>query len=266
MGAVTKIEWCDHTFNPWWGCTQVSPLCDHCYAMMLDARWFGRAHWGARAGRRTFDDAHWRQPLRWNAAASAAGLRRRVFCASMADVFDNEVDAAQRDRLWQLVRDTPSLDWIVLTKRIGNARHMLPKDWCDGYPNVWLIVSVDQVGIARDVPTLLKIPAIVHGVSVQPQLAPVQLGALARRLQWVINGGESGAGARPFHLEWARALVAECGRAGVPIFVQRLGGKPFQAGERLRLKDRAGADLAEWPAELRIRQWPTPAIRSAAAQ
>src|ERR671931_760638 len=71
MGAVTKIEWCDHTFNPWWGCTQVSPLCDRCYAMMLDIRWHRREHWGVRAPRRTFDDAHWRQPLRWNAAAQA---------------------------------------------------------------------------------------------------------------------------------------------------------------------------------------------------
>ncbi len=261
MGAVTRIEWCDHTFNPWWGCTQVSPLCDHCYAMMLDARWFGRAHWGARAARRTFDDAHWRQPLKWNAQAKAAGVRRRVFCASMADAFDNEVDNDWRDRLWQLVKTTPDLDWIVLTKRIGNAKRMLPDDWGDGYPNVWIIVSVDQAGIKRDVPVLLKIPAIVRGVSIQPQLAPVRLGAAARRLQWVINGGESGAGARPFHLEWARALVAECAGAGVPIFMQRLGAKPFQAGERLRLGDRAGANLAEWPADLRIRQWPQPAIR-----
>src|SRR5262249_3713469 len=163
-------------------------------AMMLDARWFGRQHWGVRAERRTFDDAHWRQPLKWNLAAQAARRRGRVFCASMADVFDNEVDQAQRDRLWQLVRDTPHLDWIVLTKRIGNARRMLPRDWRGGYPNVWIIVSVDQAGLARDVPALLTIPAVVHGVSIQPQLGPVRLGGFARRLQWVINGGESGAG------------------------------------------------------------------------
>jgi protein gp37 len=256
MGAVTKIEWCDHTFNPWWGCTQVSPLCDRCYAMMLDARWHGRSHWGPGAPRRQFDDGHWRQPVKWDRSASAAGQRRRVFCASMADVFDNEVDHALRDRLWLLIRQTRHLDWILLTKRIGNAPRMLPDDWGNGYPNVWIIISADQSGIARDGPKLLDIPAMVHGVSIQPQLAPVRLGDLALRLQWVINGGESGAGARPFHLEWARDLVAECGHAGTPIFVQRLGGNPFEKGQRVRLGHHAGADLSEWPPDLRIREMP----------
>lgn len=98
----------------------------------------------------------------------------------------------------------------------------------------------------------------MHGISIQPQLAPVRLGAFAHRLLWVINGGESGAGARPFHLEWARALLAECADAGIPVFLQRLGGKPFEAGRRLHLASRAGADPAEWPAELRVREWPKP--------
>jgi protein gp37 len=257
MGAVTKIEWCDHTFNPWWGCTQVSPLCDRCYAMMLDARWFRRAHWGAGAPRRYFGETHWREPLKWERMAQLARQRKRVFCASMADVFDNEVDQSLQDRLWSLIRQTPNLDWLLLTKRIGNASRMLPRDWRAGYPNVWLIVSVDQSGMTRDVPKLLSIPAIVHGVSVEPQLAPVRLGESAPLLQWVINGGESGAGARPFHLEWARLLVAECVAAGTPIFVQRLGGNPFEGGRRLRLKDYAGADLTEWPPDLRIRQFPS---------
>src|SRR6516162_7339013 len=90
MGAVTKIEWCHHTFNPWWGC----PLCDRCYAMMLDTRWFKRAHWGPRAPRHYFGDAYWREPLKWDCLVGAGRRRRRVFCASMADVFDNEVDPA----------------------------------------------------------------------------------------------------------------------------------------------------------------------------
>ena len=256
MATVTKIEWCDHTFNPWWGCTQVSPLCERCYAMMLDARWFGRSHWGSRAPRRYFDDTHWRQPVKWNRMALAAGDRRRVFCASMADVFDNEVDHALRERLWRLIRQTPHLDWLLLTKRIGNAPRMLPTDWGKGYPNVWIIVSADQSGIARDVPRLLDIPAVVHGVSIQPQLAPVRLGQFAPQLQWVINGGESGAGARPFHIEWARSLVAECAAAATPIFVQRLGGNPYERGRRLRLRHHAGADMAEWPSDLCVREMP----------
>jgi protein gp37 len=256
MGAVTKIAWCDHTFNPWWGCLQVSPLCDHCYAMTLDARWFKRVHWGPAAPRRYFGDAHWQEPLKWERAAQAEGRRHRVFCASMADVFDNEVDPAVRERLWSLIRRTPNLDWVLLTKRIGNAPEMLPGDWGIGYPNVWLLVSVDQAGFERDIPKLLAIPAVVHGASIEPQLAPVRLGGFARRLQWVINGGESGAGARPFHLEWARSLVTECRAAGTAIFVQKLGCRPFEGGRSLRLKDYAGGDWSEWPADLRVRQLP----------
>lgn len=256
MGAVTKIEWCDHTFNPWWGCTQVSPLCDHCYAMMLDVRWYKGAHWGPGAPRRYFGDAHWREPLRWQHAAHAEGRRHRVFCASMADVFDNEVDPAIRNRLWSLILRTPDLDWILLTKRIGNAPQMLPENWGAGYPNVWLLVSVDQTGVERDVPKLLAIPAVVHGLSIEPQLAPVSLGGFAQPLQWVINGGESGGEARPYHVEWARSLIAECRAAGTAIFVQKLGCRPFAGGRSLRLNDYAGGDMSEWPADLRVRQLP----------
>lgn len=260
MGAVTKIEWCHHTFNPWWGCTQVSPLCDHCYAMMLDARWFKRAHWGPGAGRRYFGDDYWDQPLRWDHRAASAGRRRRVFCASMADVFDKDADPAVRKRLWRLIRRTPNLDWLLLTKRIGNAPKMLPIDWGDGYRNVWLIISADQTALERDIHKLAAIPAVVHGVSIQPQLAPARLGGLANLLQWVINGGESGPGSRPFHLEWARSLTAECRGVTIPIFIQRLGGKPHEGGLPLRLRDPAGGDWSEWPADLRTREFPvTPA-------
>jgi len=174
----------------------------------------------------------------------------------MADVFDNEVGQAVRDRLWSLIRQTANLDWIVLTKRIGNASEMLPEDWGAGYANVWLLISVDQAGLERDVPKLLAIPAAVHGLSIEPQLAPVRLGGFARRLQWVINGGESGGGARPYHLEWARSVIAECRAAGTAIFIQKLGYKPFEGGRPLRLNDYAGGDMNEWPADLRFRQFP----------
>jgi protein gp37 len=256
MGKVTKIEWCHHTFNPWWGCTQVSPLCDHCYAMSLDARWFKRMHWGPRAPRRYFADSYWGQPLRWDRLAAVHARRHRVFCASMADVFDKAADPLVRDRLWQLIRGTPNLDWLLLTKRIGNAQKMLPADWANGYPNVWLVVSVDQTALERDAPRLLSIPASVHGISIQPQLAPVRLGEFAPLLQWVIVGGESGAGSRPFHLEWARHLIAECASVATPIFVQRLGGKPCEGSSRLRLRDPTGGDWSEWPPDLRRREFP----------
>ena len=180
-----------------------------------------------------------------------------MFCASMADVFDNEVAQSHRERLWEVVRRTQNLDWIMLTKRIVNASKMLPRDWGTGYPNVWLIVSIGQSALRRDLLKLLAIPALVHGASIEPQLEPVRLGEFARKLQWVIVGGESGVGARPFNVEWARALVEECCDAGTPIFVQKLGCKVFQAGKHVQLKDYAGADWNEWPRDLRVRRFPS---------
>jgi protein gp37 len=188
--------------------------------------------------------------------AKAQHRRHRVFCASMADVFDNEVDQGLRDRLWSLVSQTRNLDWVILTKRIGNAPRMLPADWGTGYPNVWLLASVDQSALQRDAPKLLAIPAVVHGLSIEPQLAPVRLGDFVRGLEWIIVGGESGAGARPFHLEWARSLIAECAASDTAIFVQKMGCKPFEHGKQLRLKDYAGGNLSEWPIDLQIRQFP----------
>jgi protein gp37 len=194
--------------------------------------------------------------LKWERLARAQYRRNRVFCASMADVFDNDVERTLRERLWSLVARTPNLDWIIVTKRIGNAAKMLPADWGTGYPNVWLVASVDQVALERDAPKLLAIPAVVHGISIEPQLAPVRLGNFAQALQWVIVGGESGAGARPFHLEWARSLIAECASSGTAIFVQKMGCKPFEQGRPVRFNDYAGGDLTEWPSDLRVRQFP----------
>jgi protein gp37 len=111
------------------GCTEVSPLCDRCYAMMPDVRRFKRARWGAAAPRRYFGDAHWREPLKWDRLARAQRHHRRVFCASMVDVFDNEVAQALRDSLWSLFRETPTLDRIILS----NAPKMRPADWGAGY-------------------------------------------------------------------------------------------------------------------------------------
>lgn len=142
MGENSKIEWTHHTFNTWWGCVKVSPACDNCYAESLSKR-FGD-HWGPKAEYRTFSDKHWNEPLRWNRAAEKAGERHRVFCASMADVFDNRAPEGARERLWALIRQTPHLDWLLLTKRPQNIAEMLPEDWGDGYPNVWLGVTVEN--------------------------------------------------------------------------------------------------------------------------
>lgn len=156
MGEKSKIEWCDHTFNPWIGCQHVSPGCDHCYAETQNAfrKWNG-GMWGPHAPRKRTSDANWKQPLRWNAEARAFkreyGHKPRVFCASLADVFDNQVDPLWRDDLFALIRECKRLKWLLLTKRPQNIRKMLPTDWGDGYRNVWLGVTAEiKSGLIED--------------------------------------------------------------------------------------------------------------------
>jgi protein gp37 len=213
MAKDTSIEWTDHTFNPWWGCTKVSPGCDHCYAEQWAKR-VGESVWGHHEPRRFFTDAHWRQPRSWNAEAAASGIRRRVFCASMADVFEDRRDLdATRARLWQLIADTPHLDWQLLTKRPQAIRRLAP--WGDRWPaNVWLGTTVeDQTRAQLRVPTLLEIPARVRFLSCEPLLGPVDLSSFVsapNQIHWIIAGGESGPGARPMGPSWARQLRDFC--------------------------------------------------------
>lgn len=179
MGAVTEISWCDATFNPWIGCERVSPACQHCYAEALDKRW-GGGHWGKHAVRRITSDANWRQPLRWNRKAAEDGVRRRVFCASMADVFEARPELDEpRYRLWDLIEQTPHLDWLLLTKRPENVLDMVPLDWSPGWAwprNAWVGVTVeDQRRAEERIPHLLTIPAPVRFLSCEPLLSRVDI-------------------------------------------------------------------------------------------
>lgn len=181
MARKTNIQWTHSTFSPWWGCTKVSLACDQCYAER-DAK--GQAMWGAGQPRRYFDDKHWSAPRRWDDMARARkaedpSFQWRVFCASMSDVFDNEVAQEHRDRLWALIEETPNLTWMLLTKRIGNARRMIPERWSSyGFPeNVWLGISVvTQEEADRDVPKLLSfhVPG-KRFLSLEPLLEQVKL-------------------------------------------------------------------------------------------
>lgn len=243
MARDSAIEWTDHTFNPWWGCAAVSSACDHCYAESLAKR-FGHRTWGAKAPRRFFGDAHWSEPLAWNAAASRLGHRARVFCASMADVFENrsELDP-HRNRLWSLIRATPALDWLLLTKRPQLISSRLPADWGVGYPNVWLGTTTEnQVEADRRLPHLMKISAALKFVSAEPLLSSVNLsswlsGPSAQGLGWVIAGGESGAKARPSDPAWFRALRDQCLAAGVPFHFKQWGNwAPSAEGTTIRQK------------------------------
>lgn len=175
MTENSKIEWTDHTFNPVTGCQKVGPGCDNCYAEGWAKR-SGLVKWGPKEARRETSAAYWRQPIKWNREAEAAGVRRRVFCASLADVFDNAWPEGVRERLWALIAATPHLDWLLLTKRPGNIAGMLPPDWGAGYPNVWLgCTVVNQEEADRDIPKLLAVPAAVRFLSMEPLLGPVDL-------------------------------------------------------------------------------------------
>lgn len=260
MSANTKIEWADHTFNPWIGCTQISPGCDGCYAKAWDRRFSvsGHAtHWGDKPRKRT-SASTWAQPLKWNREAARLGIRYRVFCASLADVFDNAVDPQWRADLFALIEATPHLDWLLLTKRIGNVGNMLPVpfDFDKHYPNVWLGATiVNQEEADRDIPKLLAIPAAKRFLSMEPLLESVDLnrwlwkccdqpidglpgdgylqppdgsqccgnGVPSELLSWVIVGGESGPNARPMHPNWVRSLRDECEAAGVPFLFKQWG-------------------------------------------
>lgn len=226
MAENSNIEWTDHTFNPWIGCQKVSPGCDHCYAETWDAR--GLQHresrWGPHAARTRTSQANWRKPLAWNRDAERAGTRARVFCASLADVFDNHPSILPEWRadLWALIAATPHLDWLLLTKRPQNIDRMLPHGWNGGWPNVWLGTTVEnQAEADRRIPHLLATPAAVRFLSCEPLLDRITPNLDG--IHWVICGGESGPGARPMHPNWARSLRDQCVAAGVAFHFKQWG-------------------------------------------
>lgn len=280
MSSRTEISWCDSSFNPWIGCTKVSPGCDNCYA---ERDWDKRRHfvnWGAEQPRKRTSAANWKLPLRWAKAhfmecskchwrgevdtlisdecggcQSAYYLepaRRRVFCASLADVFDNEIPIEWLVDLLDLIRKTPNLDWLLLTKRIGRVTEALKAagrcaqthynddslwQWiaalaCGEPPaHVWLGASVvNQEEADRDIRKLLAVPARVRFLSMEPLLGAIDLSdhlsdcdGNLRGIHWVIVGGESGQNARPMHPAWVRSLRDQCQAAGVSFHFKQWG-------------------------------------------
>lgn len=271
MGETTEIRWTDSTFNPWWGCARVSEACQHCYAESWAKR-FG-VEWGKKAERRTFGDKHWNEPLRWNRQAEATGVRRLVFCASMADVFEDHPELPpERDRLWDLIPATPALTWQLLTKRPENILEMVPRAWLGSWPaNVWAGTTVETQRWADErLPHLLKVPAPVRFVSCEPLFGPVDLGLQIDhrsherdhittdvwfqcldcstedhvvdwtypdgfQINWVIAGGESGPKAQPSDSDWFRSLRDQCKAASVPYLFKQWG-EFDEAGNRVGKK------------------------------
>lgn len=225
------IEWTDHTLNPWWGCTKVSAACDNCYAENLAKRYYPTNVWGHDAPRRFMSDANWNMPIGWNNGAQSRGVRERVFCASMADVFEVREDlAVHRKRLLTLIAGTKNLDWLLLTKRPSSIRKLLPLGY--EFPsNVWLGVTVEnQERADKQIKYLQDFPSVsVRFLSCEPLLGPIDIrkylkpGRNGVRIDWVICGGESERGARPMNPEWAESLLKQCQDAGVPFFFKQWG-------------------------------------------
>jgi protein gp37 len=222
MAKDSRIEWTHHTFNPWWGCVKVSPACANCYAETWAHR-LGAKLWGRTAPRRFFTDDHWKHPFRWNAEAKRDGERRRVFCASMADVFEVRAELnSWRARLWPLIEQTQWLDWLLLTKRPKNVARMTP--WGAHWPeNVWLGTTAEnQKHADLRIPELLELPARIHFISSEPLLGSLSI-AKWKGIDWLIAGGESGHHARPTDPEWVRSLRDECRDSGVAFHFKQWG-------------------------------------------
>lgn len=253
----TKIEWADHTFNPWVGCAKVSPGCAHCYAETLMDHRLGKARWGKGQPRVRTSEANWKQPVKWNKETERTGTRPRVFCASLSDWLDDEVPAEWLYDLLALIHKTPNLIWLLLTKRPENFERRLKaaaaqctidplditdrihswldarREWSRIPENVWIGASVeDQARADERIPRLLEIPARVRFLSCEPLLGPVDLIGSKwtvstdepnPKIGWVIAGGESGFGARIMRPEWARSLRDQCVAAGVPFHFKQWG-------------------------------------------
>jgi protein gp37 len=292
MGENSKIAWTHHTFNPWWGCENVSPGCAHCYAEAFSNR-LGNNLWGSDAPRKFFSDKHWNEPLKWDRDAERDGERRRVFCASMADIAEERSDLlAPRLRTFRLAEQTRWLDWLFLTKRPENVPAQLPASWRANPPkNVWWGATVENNRFAIErLRALCRIQAAVRFISGEPLLEQTDF-----RLNWswcrtcndfpplgtggrdcsgdhehvmiggnmvhgLIVGGESsdagGPSARPFNLEWAEGARDQCDRFETAFFMKQAGSNPYAGRRRLSLKARKGDDISELPEELRYQELP----------
>lgn len=283
MGVLTKIQWTHHTFNPWRGCVKVSAGCAHCYAEKLSARNPAvLGEWGPKGRRAIAAESYWKLPLAWDRAAAGAGERRRVFCASLSDVFEQNLQVVEaRARLFRTIDATPNLDWLLLTKRPENImtywhtrtyRDGDGRVWGESKPtrvefrrdNVWLGTSVeDQERAEERIPELLvcrKLAPVLF-LSLEPLLGPVDLrafGVFGPAIDWAIIGGESGPGSRPCDLVWVRRLIGQCEDMEIAPFVKQLGANVTSGGLYLfpPAADPKGGDIDEWPEDLRIREFP----------
>jgi protein gp37 len=236
MAEGSLIAWTDNTFNPWMGCVKVSAGCKHCYAETLTKNRMGLKLWGPRSDRQVTKT--WGKPVAWNREARRRGESLRVFCGSLLDVFEDHPTAnAARPDLWRLIRECDGLDWQLLTKRPENIACMLPDDWHDGWDHVWLGTSIEDGRVVERRDHLVAVPAVVHFISYEPALGPLDNLPLDG-VEWVIYGGESGPGHRPEGVPgdakaWARTMRSRCAEAGVAFFHKQSAAHRTEMGIEL---------------------------------
>ena len=282
MSVDTGIAWTDSTHNPWSGCSKVSAGCTNCYAADLPPAMRRHAVWGPTGTRVRASPAYLAEPHKWNAKAAKAGIRHRVFCASVADVFEDRADLDPwREDLWATIAATPWLDWQLLTKRPHVAAR-----WAESHSwpvNAWIGTSVeDQAAADERILHLLRVPARIRFLSCEPLIGPVILGdslgtcrcnvealegagqhhprcpATRSRIDWVITGGESGHHARSMDPEWALDIIRQCQAAEVPVFHKQMGSvfAEIRAAAGIAAHPKGG-DPREWPKAFRVREFPS---------
>lgn len=262
MADGSKIQWTDATWNPVTGCSVVSPGCTNCYAMKLAGTRM-RHHWSREGltdsskagpvwnGQVRFNEQWLDQPLRWRKP-------RMIFVCAHGDLFHENVSDEWIDRVFDVMAKAKQHVFQVLTKRPERVRDWMTRE--EPLPNVWLGVSVeDQQRADERIPHLLATPAAKRFVSYEPALGPVDFSPWLAKISWLIAGGESGPGARPFDIAWARSTVEQCQESGVACFVKQLGALPKSGmwlGAEMGIRAPKGDDMAEWPEDLRVREMP----------
>lgn len=239
MGEHTAISWTNHTFNPWIGCTKVSPGCANCYAEKQNERHKWTCGWGPGEERHITSASSWNAIAKWAKTARATGKREKVFCASLADIFDHEAPVFARRALWHLLTLTSdALDFQIVTKRPQRIEQVMKEDDLahDFFlaHNVWLIASTEnQEWFDKRVPYLLRVPAAVHGVSAEPLLGAIDGSKYLRKtLCQVCNGTASvpveGNGDTPC----PACLNSNNGRGNAPSLNWVIVGGESQVGAR----------------------------------
>lgn len=265
MGENSKIEWTDHTFNPWMGCTKVSEACKFCYAESFTNH-YKLAQWGDQNARMRTVATNWKKPFKWNREAYDNKTRKKVFCASLADIFDDHESILPewRAKLWKMIKLTTNLDWLLLTKRPENIVKFLPEDWGDGYPNVWLGISVENQERANErIPILSQIPAKIRFMSCEPLLGEIRFNVpnlmfgseygfmpYVHNFHWCIIGGESGPvdKIRKLNPKDCEKLINDCDIHIIKVFFKQLGTVLAKYTNQQHVK---GADFAEYPNEFK---------------